>query len=317
MGDAVQQKHRLGDGPPGLKLLLRQPRSKDEVGNDARSTTGEEHEAQPHGAMQWCQRSPTVSTGTPPLSPPSTPRSRGPKSRAASQPEATRVQLPEEGLVDLEEAEGRKRGSELLMLLGTGPEKAPPPPSPVAPRPARGSASGSLLSSANAVPFVPQQTATSPPPVEGAPPPSDAAGRSPQSAQQSAAEALAASSYAYLSILREAAVQAFGEDVACVEGDLRSGFTVQLSDRSRHCAALERLEELATELWPLLPVDSVSGLQPGAIGKRAWLTMHYVLPAPPNSCWDYATTGSCPRGQLCRWLHALPQNLSVDIEVTR
>ncbi|CAK0879391.1 unnamed protein product [Prorocentrum cordatum] len=225
--------------------------------------------------------------------------------------EAERFQLPEDGLIDLEESEGRKRGSELMMMLGgfgaaaPAKEAPPPPPAPVGVRPAR----GPLL--ATAAPFQPRgATATRGAQLLAR----GAAERTRQSTQQAAAKVLESR---YLGIVREAALEAFGDDVAHVEGDLSGGFNVQLSERSRHCSAKERLEELGRELWPRLPCDSVVALEPGSIGKRAWLTMHYVLAAPPDGCWDYAGAGCCPRGALCRWPHALPQSLTVDIEVAR
>lgn len=183
--------------------------------------------------------------------------------------QAPRVELPEQNLTDLDEAEGRRRGEVLLALLGATPYQQVAPERQPDVSPAR----WTMMS--NAAPFFPQ----------------GAGSATLQSAHTDFSQKQEDSlSCTFHSLVSEAALRAFGDDLAHVEGDLRCGFIVQLSEMCGFRHASERLQELATELWPLLPSDTVLALEPNAMGKRAWLTMHYVTSAPENSCRDAILT---------------------------
>lgn len=230
----------------------------------------------------------------------------------AGDPEAT-------GLVDLDPAEGRRRGDVLLSMLAEKPaEDAAPQP---AKTPLRSLAR-------NSVPFDGTGAAAHASWALGQHQTASAASCS-TGLYQPASTAFCSTGPGACMVTRtlraatvwEAASRAFGCELAGVEAT-QTGFAVWLTQRRHDQEAL--VDALTCALWPLVSLDvigmerQVSSTGPGTRPcGRSGLTVWCLSEAAGQQgfCWDFARRGCCPRSFRCRWLHAVPPSHAVRIEL--
>jgi len=222
---------------------------------------------------------------------------------------------PGSGLVDLDPAEGRRRGKELLALLL---ERAPSSESAE-------SGAGKAGTSPPSLPRLPLRPPAAPEKAGGAAADAFSGACSPPSSACWASPAAVASSIfcgQHFCGVSEAASRVFGSDLA------------EVAPRSSGCALLLRgfagwelrrggraqLDAFACALWPLLAPEAVSMQSKPAseAGSSAWLSLWCLdrtASCAQRICWDYVRRGACPRIGRCRWLHAAPPTYCISIEL--
>lgn len=287
-------------------------------------------------AGRGCNFSPPATSLSPPAP---APRDWGCQVRAEAQ------------LVDLDPAEGKRRGGELLSMLfekpGRGASRADAPPPGVqaapggplrAPGPPPGlrQGPGAVASAAAAA-----QSATPRAPSAQAPAAPERRGATRQAAQAGA--------------IYEAARRAFGMGSVDVVPTASGGFAVWLYGGAGSGAEEARTQQAALHafgraLWPLLGPEAVCIEWRGGHSVTDGAGCDGHLGAPPGSfceggagaasaacgvgaprltiwclcedeeysedlCWDFTRRGACPRGNRCQWLHVPPPTYPVDVEV--
>lgn len=221
----------------------------------------------------------------------------------AAEEAAARSLLPELGLVDLDPAEGRRRGRELLAMLQSvedtdGPltppppppprQRQPPPPPPPPAQKAHGPLAARACLSAKADMFVPSSFSST-----------KALPQYPQSLTGPAGT------------IPEAARVTFGEDLAEVKGSVCAGFVVRL--RPKRWDIGTALGMLAASLGMLPDVVAVEPAR--EIPSSGLLRIHCIDEGlGEQQCWEFVNRGSCPRGNACRWRHGL-QTRAVTVVV--
>mmetsp|Transcript_34001 Transcript_34001/g.54200 ORF Transcript_34001/g.54200 Transcript_34001/m.54200 type:complete len:378 (+) Transcript_34001:90-1223(+) len=217
----------------------------------------------------------------------------------------TREELPEEGLVDIEPEEGKRRGGELLAMLmpcesaqeksvlARSTETSLSDTSLAAPRFAtrlsRSGASCQPLRSCLHQSKRPQWSASWEPGWEAM-----TCGGTHSSSMDSSRHAVA---------IQHAAQDAFGALLKEVTIGTNGVYIVSLHTGMRQYDEVPVLSILGRALWPLLgrevkalePIVDLDGHQ------RLIMRMHGDIDS--QSCWEFATTGTCPRGSRCRWEH--------------
>lgn len=233
-------------------------------------------------------------------SPISTPPLRAEASDTTAAYSSPREELPEEGLVDIDPEEGKRRGSELMAMLMTSehsqevPEKsesvpsAEPSPSVAAPRSLR-----ELLSCRPCS----QSASTS----QWAP-----SWESGWESMTSGTYSSSVDSSRHLVAIQHAAQDAFGALLKDVEMDANGVYIVKLQSGMRQYDDVPMLSILSRSLWPLLGREVITlGTTMDADGKqRLAVRSRDGEIDSESSCWEFATTGVCPRGSRCRWEHA-------------
>eukprot|EP00408_Alexandrium_pacificum_P069124 CAMPEP_0171161832 /NCGR_PEP_ID=MMETSP0790-20130122/4276_1 /TAXON_ID=2925 /ORGANISM="Alexandrium catenella, Strain OF101" /LENGTH=378 /DNA_ID=CAMNT_0011626409 /DNA_START=100 /DNA_END=1236 /DNA_ORIENTATION=+ len=223
----------------------------------------------------------------------------------------------DDGLVDLDPEEGRRRGAVLLALIAEKPDCS----SADEAAHQRSQNGHQLLAS------WPQSHAK--------------AGvlasfcGSSSSSPTAACAGKAATHALYAGIVCEAACRAFGSGAVDVANSASGGFVVWLCGWP--AAELQRshqavLEMLSQALWPYLGQDIVGVEQRTAASAASGARLSGVASAVASTrltlwclaeeakyeqsfCWQYVRSGVCPRGALCRWRHAMPPTYPIDIEV--
>jgi len=213
---------------------------------------------------------------------------------------ASRLELPTEGLIDVDPEEGRKRGDELMSMLFMPQEDfADTSPLPTL--------------SADALPFSPPKPAAAAQPQPKKPQSQESwatewagSGTSGWSSYSSKpASATVSESARHPSAVQQAAQDAFGPLLkeVVVAND---GYLVLLHDSFKQYDDVPVLAILGRALWPLLGRE-VTALEPclGPAGQhRLALKMQDDSSELESKlCWEFATTGACPRGSRCRWEH--------------
>lgn len=282
-----------------------------------------------------------------PSSEPVAAASSGGRSCSLTWPEAMRLEgcgLTEEnnGLVDLDPEEGRRRGAVLLALLAEKPSGSSseasaredsPAPLPGAPW------RGMDKAAAQQIPPGQQQLgccwsqggAKGGLSLLG----SSSAGSSPTAA--AACTGKVATHALYANVVCEAACRAFGSGAVDVASSASGGFVIWLCGwpalelQRSHQAVLDTLSQA---LWPYLGQDimgveqrtaasaagssgaRLSGVASAVASTRLTLwCLAEEAKYEQSFCWQYVRSGVCPRGALCRWRHTMPQTYPIDIEV--
>jgi hypothetical protein len=117
--------------------------------------------------------------------------------------------------------------------------------------------------------------------------------------------------------IQQAAYDAFGSLLKEVTMDEHGVYFIMLHSGLRHYDEVPVLTVLSRALWPLLGRE-VSSLEPAvAIDRHPRLVMRIVGDGNEDSqfCWEFATTGACPRGSRCRWEHTSGHISHAFIEV--
>lgn len=223
---------------------------------------------------------------------------------ASGQPSAPRQLLPEEGLIDIDPEEGRKRGDELFAMLM--PQEAHENLSA-----ATAQSTVSTLS-AHAPAFTPPKSVPSAQT-------SHLPAQQRQPRQQAHSECWAAvwegcgtagwssdGSGSSLGVHAEAVQQA-AEDVfgsflkeVVVAND---GFLILLYESFRQYEEVMPVTAmLSRTLWPLLGREVVA-LDPSVAPAGHQRLALRMYEKDSQCCWEFASTGNCPRGSRCRWEH--------------
>lgn len=242
--------------------------------------------------------------------------------KAAKQPVAEREFLPSEGLIDIDPDEGRQRGEEIMAMLMMPQDTTEEAPT----------TTFSTLS-VNAPAFAPPMSAPGQQPQPRQlrqPQPqlqsqlqsqcwssawegcgtagwsSDASGTPSPTIDDSARQQAAA--------VQQAAQEAFGPLLkeVVVASD---GYMVLLHQSFRQYEQeVSVLTILSRALWPLLGREVVS-LEPSVAPRGQHRLALQVSERDSESCWEFATTGSCPRGSRCRWEHRCMSTSTTYIDV--
>jgi hypothetical protein len=216
---------------------------------------------------------------------------------------STREELPEEGLVDIDPEEGKKRGGELMAMLMTSDAAQELPRKSV---PAR-STEPSLSDASWPAPPRPSHSASARRayPHQANRPQWAASWESGwESMSTGAAFSSNLETSRHVVAIQHAAHEAFGALLKEVKMSASGVYTVSLHSGMRQYDEVPVLSILSRALWPLLgrevntlePIVDLDGQQ------RLIMRMHGEIDG--QSCWEFATTGTCPRGSRCRWEHA-------------
>jgi hypothetical protein len=234
-------------------------------------------------------------------------------------PSAPRRQLPEEGLIDVDPEEGRKQGGELLAML-FAPQEAPEATSNEASR---------WGLSADAPEFLPpKSTSTAMQPPQSRQQQTGwaaewggcgAAGWSSENsgAQSQQTQQIMDSSSRQAAAVQQAAHEAFGSVLkeVVVAND---GYCIFLHEGCINIKEVPVLSILSRALWPLLGREVVA-LEPSAAPagqpRLALKTHGDGSDKDSQCCWEFITTGACPRGSRCRWEHECPATTTTYIDV--
>lgn len=124
---------------------------------------------------------------------------------------------------------------------------------------------------------------------------------------------------AHHAALCTAAHNAFGLNAVVVEPNGTGSFTVRLLEHASTAYLNEQdvLQMLVEVLWPVVNSE-VRSLELTTNWDCPWLVMHCLHEDPEDAgkfCWDYAWHGSCPRGPRCRWPHCQLQSYTVEVSV--
>jgi hypothetical protein len=222
----------------------------------------------------------------------------------------TREQLPEEGLIDIDPEEGRRRGSELMAMLTFGdgakdlPEKAA---SACSTEPSRSNSSLVAPRLAHQSPSSACQPVRQYPHQQKRPSPQwstpwesgwEVATPGPLSSSMESSRHMVA--------IQHAAHDAFGALLKEVKVDATGVYLVSLHPGMRQYDEVPVLSILSRSLWPLLGREVIA-LEPSVDldgHQRLIMRMHDdETELDSKSCWEFATTGTCPRGSRCRWEH--------------
>lgn len=228
---------------------------------------------------------------------------------AAKKPSAPMEFLPVEGLVDIDSGEGRRRGDELwALLMPQAHEEAPKAPAAAAP---------SSILSVNAPEFTPPNPASVPTPQlrQTRPPQQQATSNSQWAAvwegcgtggwSSNDPEPAPANVSRHAAEVQQSAKDAFGAMLkeVVVASD---GYLILLHESLRQYEDVPVLAILSRALWPLLGKEVV-GLEPSpAPAGQPRLALQVRGDGSEQDsecCWQFATTGECPRGSRCRWEH--------------
>jgi len=236
------------------------------------------------------------------------PQSSGQALAPLSPPAATpsvqrpiRPTLPEDGLVDITENEGRKRGDELMAMLMPEDLPAAEIPSCLWPSSAPPGEWGLPVTS-----FGKQSSPSYEEEPEGW-----AAARN-----DGPANGVAESKAARNTEVRKAIHVAFGERVASIEEGAHGDFVVTLCS-GNHAGSLRnpstQLRMLSSALWDVMG-NCVTSLEPTVTPGCSWLTVHCIR-KPSGRCKTLWFGRSSRGGRLCVEQFVL-QPESFDIEVT-
>jgi len=120
--------------------------------------------------------------------------------------------------------------------------------------------------------------------------------------------------------VHEAACRAFGARLRGVVDGTDGAFVVRVCvDLAAEAVGEGALDDLDRALWPLLGRE-VIGLDrsPSDGGRPPRLLMWCLCGSHLQAgefCWDFARRSACTRGRRCRWPHVVPCSLLTEIEV--
>jgi len=217
----------------------------------------------------------------------------------------------EKNLVYVEPEEGKRRGGELMSMLFDAPlpkpkvsQRLPPPPAPQLSSDMRPGSVGPYCMQSAQWEASPQY-------------------EHPQlDWQQLNAELVSA--------LYDASHVAFGPGQTANVGFLPDGTGYEVWVQGFPAQELERgngeavLEELSRALWPTLGNEYLGMVKRQDQQTLQQLPGHRLTlwrsceteTADSTRCWNFVRTGTCARGDRCRWLHEVPATLPVEIKVS-
>jgi len=231
--------------------------------------------------------------------------------------------LPEEGLVDLDPVEGRRRGAEIMAILRPVHAKIRPLMDDRAKHANREHVEACDSNNTSSAPFLAcydedEVIAWSlPAPLDQSYVSQDLRLATSQSWPRKFWSGCDPWLDTVCAAIHEAARFAYGSYFVGLQNSVGRRVAVCLRDGSKQWDACAVLDSLSRALCPLLG-DQVVAIDSNVTSLRAFLTLELSCEGENdrnNYCWEFVKYGTCSRGDRCRWKHAAQATRLVDIEI--